>query len=88
MGGEKVCTAAVIKEQVGGNVEVDVTVADETSSDVVVVADETGSDVVVGTASQEETGVEVKVNVDAVEKTGRGMKDSKSLLRSGYASVE
>ena len=39
MGEEEVCTAAVIREEMGGNVEVDVVaVADKTGSDVVVVA--------------------------------------------------
>ena len=48
MGEEDVCTAAVIREEMGSNVEVDVVaVADETGSDVVVIADETDSDVVV-----------------------------------------
>ena len=79
MGEEEVCTAAVIKKEMGGNAEVDVVaVAVETGSVVVVVADETSGDVMVGAASQEETGIDVKVNVDAVEETGRGMKESKS----------
>ena len=68
MGGEEVRTAAVLKKDMGGNVEVDVVaVADETSSDVVVVA-----------VSQEETGIDVRVNLDAVEETVRGMRESKS----------
>ena len=68
MGEEDVCTAAVIKEEMGGNVEVDV----------VAVADGMGSDAVVVAVSQEDTGIDVRVNVDAVEETGRGMRESKS----------
>ena len=78
MGEEEVCTAAVIKEELGGNVEVDV----------VAVADGTGSDVLMVAVSQEETGIDVRVNVDAVEETVRGMRESKSLIRRGYATVE
>ena len=70
MGEEEGCTAAVIKEAMGGNVEVD-KVAVAASED------ETGSGVVVGAVSQE-TGIDVRVIVDDVGETGRGMRDSKS----------
>ena len=75
---QKFVQAAVIKGEMGGNVEVDV----------VVVADETGSDVVMGVISQEETGIDVRVNLDDVGETGKGMRDSTSWLRRRYAIVE
>ena len=68
LGEEEVFPVAIIKEELGGNVDVDV----------VAVADETGSDVVVVAVSQEETSIDVRVNVDAVEETGRGMRESRS----------
>ena len=67
MSEEEFYTVAVIKEEMGGNVE----------GDVVAVAEETGSDVVVVAASQEETGIDVRVIVDAVEETERGVRESR-----------